>query len=64
MTKKKKSTDGNVTAFEILQAVRGELPCHASPNGKESYKKKHSPEKNPAAVAPGRLGGVRAGRPE
>jgi hypothetical protein len=38
MAKKKKSTDVNVTAFEILQAVTGELPCHASPNGQESDK--------------------------
>jgi hypothetical protein len=38
MGKKKKSTDVTVTALEILQAVTGELPCHASPNGTESDK--------------------------
>jgi hypothetical protein len=43
--KKKKSTTVNLTAFEILQAITGELPCHASPNGKESDKQKVQPEK-------------------
>jgi len=62
MAKKKKSTDVNVTAFEILQAVTGELPCHASPNGQESAKKRAQPEKKPAAVALGRLGGLKGGK--
>jgi hypothetical protein len=57
MGKKNQSTDINVTALEILQAVTGELPCHASPNGTESDKKKAQPEKNLAAVAPETLGG-------
>jgi hypothetical protein len=43
--KKKKSIAINLTAFEILQAITGELPCHASPNGKESDKQKVQPEK-------------------
>ena len=59
MGKKNQSTDINVTALEILQAVTGELPCHASPNGTESDKKKAQPEKNPAAVAPKRLVGTK-----
>ena len=42
--KKKKSTAVNLTAFEILQAITGELPCHASPNGKESDKQKVQPD--------------------
>ena len=48
----------NVTAFEILEAITGELPCHASPKPA----KKHLPEKNPAAVALGRLGGLKGGK--
>ena len=62
--KKKPSSDVNVTAFEILQAVTGELPCHASPNPtlKEPAKKKAVPQKNPAAVALGRLGGLKGGK--
>jgi hypothetical protein len=62
MADKKQSADGTVTAFEILQAVTGEVPCHASPIGKESDKKKAPPEKNPAAVALGRLGGLKDGK--
>jgi hypothetical protein len=53
MAKKKKSTDVNVTAFEILQAVTGELPCHASPNGQESDKEE----------SPAREEGCGCGRP-
>ncbi|MDO8358371.1 MAG: hypothetical protein Q7U76_18485 [Nitrospirota bacterium] len=55
MKKKKPSTDVNVTAFEILQAVTGK------PEEKPS-KKKNQPEKNPAAVALGRLGGLKGGK--
>ena len=54
MAKKKKSTDVNVTAFEILQAVTGQ--SDATPT------KKQLPEKNPAAVALGRLGGLKGGK--
>lgn len=49
MAKKKKSTDINVTAFEILQAATGQ----SSPA---------KPQKNPAAVALGRLGGLKGGK--
>jgi hypothetical protein len=50
MAKKKSESDVNVTAFEILQAVIG-----------EPTKKKDLPAKNPAAVALGRLGGLKGG---
>ena len=50
MAKKKKSTDVNVAAFEILQAVTGEPSKTISLQGKAA-KKKAKPEKNPAAVA-------------
>jgi hypothetical protein len=55
MAKKKPSKDVNVTAFEILQAVTGE-PVE------KPTKKKVKPEKNPAAVALGRLGGLKGGK--
>lgn len=66
MKKKKPSSDINVTAFEILQAVTGE-PAGISLKGKtdeEPIKKKKpaKPEKNPAAVALGRLGGLKGGK--
>jgi hypothetical protein len=60
MAKKTKSTDVNVTAFEILQAVTGE-PADHSRNGTPT-KKKLLPAKNPAAVALGRLGGLKGGK--
>lgn len=64
MAKIKKSTDPNVIAHEILQALTGE------PGGttavqkvpKENPAKKATPEKNPAAVALGRLGGLKGGK--
>ena len=56
---KKKSSDINVTAFEILKAVTGES-ASISRDGK-SAKKKDPPAKNPAAVALGRLGGLKGG---
>ena len=64
MAKKKKSPDVNVTAFQILAAITGEQPCHASPvpARKEPAKKKAMPAKNPAAVALGRLGGLKGGK--
>lgn len=61
MAKKKTSTDVNVTAFEILQAATGEPTETNSRNGKPT-KKKDLPEKNPAAVALGRLGGLKGGK--
>ena len=58
--KKKPESDVNVTAFEILQAVTGE-PADISLQGKPT-KKKDLPVKNPAAVALGRLGGLKGGK--
>jgi LPS O-antigen subunit length determinant protein (WzzB/FepE family) len=49
MAKKPKSSDVNVTAFEILQAITKNL-------------KQEEPKKNPAAVALGRLGGLKGGK--
>jgi hypothetical protein len=63
MAKKPKSSDVNVNAFEILKAVTGESP--ATPrNGKPTKKpsKAPIPVKNPAAVALGRLGGLKGGK--
>ena len=45
MAEKKQSADVTVTAFEILQAVTGELPCHASPNW-ESVRQEESPARD------------------
>lgn len=57
MKKKTPPKDVNVTAFEILQAVTGE------PVEEPTKKKKPAePEKNPAAVALGRLGGLKGGK--
>ncbi len=56
---KKKTSDVNVTAFEILKAVTSES-AHAPHNG--TPKKKDPPAKNPAAVALGRLGGLKGGK--
>jgi len=61
MAKKKPSADVNVTAFEILQAVTGQSADTTSLEGKAT-KKKDLPEKNPAAVALGRLGGLKGGK--
>lgn len=59
--KKKPESDVNVTAFQILQAVTGE-PADHSRNGNKPAKKKDPPVKNPAAVALGRLGGLKGGK--
>lgn len=50
--KKKKLTDINITAFGIMQKATGQ------PQIKEEPAK----EKNPAAVALGRLGGLKGGK--
>ena len=61
MAKKTKSSDINVTAHEILQALTGE---HAGSTSfqRDPAKKKSPPAKNPAAVALGRLGGLKGGK--
>lgn len=61
MAKKTKSSDINVTAHEILQALTGE-PAGSTSVQREPAKKKDQPVKNPAAVALGRLGGLKGGR--
>jgi len=61
MKKKRPSSDVNVTAFQILQAVTGE-PADDSRNEKAAKKKPDQPEKNAAAVALGRLGGLKGGK--
>lgn len=61
MAKKTKSSDINVTAHEILQALTGE-PAGSTSVQRDPAKKKDPPTKNPAAVALGRLGGLKGGR--
>lgn len=59
MAKKKPSTDPNVIAHDILQAITGQ------PAGTTSVKREEpteTPTKNPAAVALGRLGGLKGGK--
>ena len=52
---KKNPTDVNLIAADILKAVTGDPE-------EEPTKKKKPPEKNPAAVALGRLGGLKGGK--
>lgn len=61
MAKKTKSSDVNVIAHEILQAITGE-PAGSTSVQRDPAKKKAPPEKNPAAVALGRLGGLKGGK--
>jgi hypothetical protein len=58
MKKKRPSTDLNVIAHDILQAITGQAA------GTTSVKKEpvDPPTKNPAAVALGRLGGLKGGK--
>ena len=51
--KKRKNKDLNVTAFNIVQEAIGEGPPKDTPE--------ESPQKNPHAVALGRLGGKKGG---
>ncbi len=62
MAKKKKSTDVNVTDFEILREVTKD---ENKPRLARSVKKdgeSGQPERNPAAVTLGRLGGLKGGK--
>jgi len=52
--KSKKDKDINETAFSIVGKVTG--------NSSETLSKKPQKEKNPAAVALGRLGGLKGGK--
>jgi hypothetical protein len=56
VAKRTKSSDVNVTAHEILQALTGEPAGNTSVQ--RDPEKKELPAKNPAAVALGRLGGL------
>ncbi|WHZ28081.1 MAG: hypothetical protein OJF51_002879 [Nitrospira sp.] len=59
MARKGNSTDPNVIAHDILQAITGQ------PAGTTSVKREepgNPPTKNPAAVALGRLGGLKGGK--
>ena len=68
MAKKSKSRDVNVNAFEVLRELTGGDNPILAPSVKRAIKKKPpsafdiiSP-KNPAAVALGRLGGLKGGK--
>ncbi|MEO7859582.1 MAG: hypothetical protein ABIU05_03920 [Nitrospirales bacterium] len=50
MTNRIQSTDVNLTAFDILEALTGELPCYASPNRKVSDRKEDWPNNSPSTV--------------
>jgi len=56
MAVKKQSTDVTVTAFEILQAVTGELPCHASPNWERVRQEETPAREEPRGCSSGSLG--------
>jgi hypothetical protein len=60
MAKKKQSTDVTVTVFEILQAVTGELPCHASLNWERVRQEERSAREEPRGWGP--LGGLKGGK--
>ena len=62
MAKKTKSSDINVTAHSILQALTGEPADNTSVKRAPAKKKPPIPVKNPAAVALGRLGGLKGGK--
>lgn len=57
MKKRTPPENVNVNAFEILQALTDQAT-----EGLTKKKKPDQPEKNPAAVALGRLGGLKGGR--
>ena len=61
MARNRKSSDVNVTAHQILQALTGE-PAGNTSVQRDPAKKKLLPTKNPAAVALGRLGGLKGGK--
>jgi hypothetical protein len=60
--KNKKSTDVNVTAFETLREVtKEESKARLAPSVQKA-EQSDLQEKNPAAVALGRLGGLKGGK--
>lgn len=50
MTNRTPSTDVKLTAFDILEALTGELPCYASPNWKVSDRKENRPVNSPSTA--------------
>ena len=48
MTIRTQSTDVNLTVFNLLEALTGEVPCHASPNWNVSEKKEERPTRGPS----------------
>jgi hypothetical protein len=55
MAKTKESADVTVTAFEILQTLTGELPCHASPNWERVRREESPAREEPRGCGPGTL---------
>ena len=48
MTNRAQSTDVNLTVFDLLKALTGEVPCYASPNWNVSEKKEERPRQVPS----------------
>ena len=48
MTIRTQSTDVNLRVFNLLEALTGEVPCHASPNWNVSEKKEEHPTLGPS----------------
>ena len=47
MTNRTQSTDVNLTVFDLLEALTGEVPCYASPNWNVSDKHEERPTHSP-----------------
>ena len=48
MTIRTQSTDVNLTVFDLLETLTGEVPCYASPNWNVSEKKEERPTQGPS----------------
>lgn len=48
MTNRAQSTDVNLTVFDLLEALTGEVPCYASPTWIVSDKKEERPTQGPS----------------
>ena len=48
MTIRTQSTDVNLTVFDLLEALTGEVPCYGSPNWNVSEKKEERPTQGPS----------------
>lgn len=62
MQKKKLPRDANSLAARIVAMSTGEEPPQLTPKSAEQPERQADSEKNPAAVALGRLGGLKGGR--